>query len=67
MAAFFSFTLEIRGEYRQRKFTREDVKALRIAQGMSPDPRNVLNAWQTRRLVVKGEERGVFVKTSFSS
>ena len=47
------------------EFTREDVKALRIAQGMKPDPRNVLNSWQVRRLVEKVED-GVFRKTAFS-
>ena len=45
-----------------KEFTREDVKALRIAQGMKPDPRNVLNMWQRRGLVMKDENRDVFVK-----
>ena len=45
-----------------KEFTREEVKALRIAQGMKPDPRNVLNMWQRRGLVMKDENRDVFVK-----
>ena len=49
------------------EFTREDVKALRIAQGMSPDPKNILNMWRTRRLIVKDDARGLYYKTSFSS
>ena len=45
------------------EFTREDVKALRIAQGMKPDPRSVLGQWVTRGAIVKDESRGVYVKT----
>ena len=32
------------------EFTREDVKALRIAQGMKPDPRKSLANWVRRGL-----------------
>ena len=50
-----------------REFTREDVKALRIAQGMKPDPKGVLAMWQKRRLVERSDERGVFIKTPFAA
>ena len=45
-----------------KEFTREDVKALRIAQGMKPDPRDVLSKWEKRGTVVKDSSRGVYVK-----
>lgn len=45
-----------------REFTREDVKALRIAQGMKPDPNGVLKQWIFRGVVAKDDERGVYVK-----
>ena len=44
------------------EFTREDVKALRIAQGMKPDPRDILSKWERRGNVVKDSSRGVYVK-----
>ena len=44
------------------EFTREDVKALRIAQGMKPDPSDSLKNWKRRGLVVRHEEREVFIK-----
>ena len=43
------------------EFTREDVKALRIAQGMKPDPKNVLNQW-LRNGRVEQLERGRYVQ-----
>ena len=45
-----------------KEFTREDVKALRIAQGMKPDPKMVISNWVKRGLVVRDESRGVCVK-----
>ena len=45
-----------------KEFTREDVKALRIAQGMKPNPRDVLSQWVKRGVVVKDDERGIYVK-----
>ena len=47
-----------------KEFTREDVKALRIAQGMKPNPRDVLAQWVKRGVVVRDEERGVYMKRS---
>ena len=44
------------------EFTREDVKALRIAQGMKPDPRDMLAQWVKRGLVKRDDERSLFVK-----
>ena len=44
------------------EFTREDVKALRIAQGMSPDPRDVLFKWVKRGNIAKDPSRGMYVK-----
>ena len=43
------------------EFTREDVKALRIAQGMKPAPKNVLNQW-LRNGRVEQLERGRYVQ-----
>ena len=45
-----------------REFTREDVKALRIAQGMKPDPKEVLKKWIARGQVVRDEQRGVYIR-----
>ena len=44
-----------------KEFTRDDVKALRIAQGMKPDPKNVLNQW-LRNGRVEQLERGRYVQ-----
>ena len=44
------------------EFTREDVKALRIAQGMKSDPKDVISQWLKRVRVSCGESRGVYVK-----
>ena len=46
-----------------KEFTREDVKALRIAQGMKPDPNGLLRQWVNRGVVVKDEAAGVYVKS----
>ena len=45
------------------EFTREDVKALRIAQGMKPDPSDSLKNWVRRGLVTRCDERKSFVKS----
>ena len=45
-----------------KEFTREDVKALRIAQGMKPDPKNLICQWLNRGQVVKDDARGVYLK-----
>ena len=44
------------------EFTREDVKALRVAQGMKSDPKDVISQWLKRGRVSCGESRGVYVK-----
>ena len=44
-----------------QEFTRDDVRALRIAQGMKPDPKNVLNQW-LRNGRVEQLERGRYVQ-----
>ena len=48
-----------------KEFTREDVKALRIAQGMSPNPRCVLAQWVSKGQIVKDEKRGNYVKNDY--
>ena len=45
-----------------KEFTRDDVRALRIAQGMKPDPRNMLAQWIKRGLIRRDDERSTFVK-----
>ena len=45
-----------------QEFTRDDVRALRIAQGMKPDPKEVLKKWIARGQVVKDEQRGVYIR-----
>ena len=44
------------------EFTRDDVKTLRIAQGMKPDPRDILSKWEKRGNVVRDASRGIYVK-----
>ena len=44
------------------EFTREDVKALRIAQGMKPDPKDVISQWLKRGHVSCSESRGIYIK-----
>ena len=48
------------------EFTREDVKALRIAQGMKPDPRKCLDNWISRGHIEQ-LERGRYMKCPQSS
>ena len=45
-----------------KEFTRDDVRALRIAQGMKPDPRDMLAQWIKRSLIRRDDERSTFVK-----
>ena len=45
-----------------KEFTREQVRDLRIAQGLRPNPRNQLASWVSRGHIVKDEERDVFIK-----
>ena len=45
-----------------QEFTRDDVRALRIAQGMKPDPTAIINKWVTRKQVLRDAERGLYVK-----
>ena len=45
-----------------QEFTRDDVRALRIAQDMKPDPRDMLAQWVKRGLVKRDDERSLFVK-----
>ena len=45
-----------------QEFTRDDVRALRIAQGLKPDPSALINKWVTRKQILRDAERGVYVK-----
>ena len=45
-----------------KEFTREQVRDLRIAQGMKPDPRAMLSHWKLRGLIVVGEAPNVFIR-----
>ena len=45
-----------------QEFTRDDVRALRIAQGMKPDPKVAISNWVKRGLVVRDEARGLYSK-----
>lgn len=44
------------------EFTRDDVRALRIAQGMKPDPKVMISQWIAKGVVSKGEARGLYLK-----
>ena len=45
-----------------KEFTREQVRDLRIAQGMSADPRHMLGNWLKRGLISRDDESGLFVQ-----
>ena len=45
-----------------KEFTREEVRDLRIAQGMKADPRSVINQWVSRNLVVRNETSNTYIK-----
>ena len=44
------------------EFTREDVKALRVAQGMKPDPKVMISQWIAKGGVSKDDSRGLYFK-----
>ena len=44
------------------EFTREQVKELRMAQGMDANPKHMLSAWKKRGFIVLDESRGVYTK-----
>ena len=44
------------------EFTREQVKELRMAQGLEPNPKHMLSAWKKRGFVVFDESRGIYAK-----
>ena len=44
------------------EFTREQVRDLRIKQGMSPDPANSIKNWKKRGLITLDEARRLYVK-----
>ena len=50
-----------------KEFAREEVKALRIAQGMKPDPNALLRKWIERGAVSKSDVGGVYVKCSVTA
>ena len=45
-----------------REFTREQVRDLRIAQGMKPDPRSMISHWKLRGLITEGETPNTYVR-----
>ena len=45
-----------------KEFTREEVKALRVAQGIKPDLKNLICQWLNRGQVVKDNARDVYLK-----
>ena len=45
-----------------KEFTREQVRDLRIKQGMNPDPKAMLSNWKQRGLIVAGEVPNTYVR-----
>ena len=45
-----------------KEFTREQVRDLRIKQGMKPDPRPMINLWKTRGVIVAGEAPNTYIR-----
>ena len=45
-----------------QEFTKQQVQEVRVAQGMSPNPKNMLNSWKQRGYIVLDHERGVYMK-----
>ena len=45
-----------------KEFTREQLRDLRIKQGMKPDPKNMLNMWKSRGYIVAGEAPSTYVQ-----
>jgi hypothetical protein len=50
-----------------QEFTREQVRDLRIAQGMKPDPTNMIKNWKNRGQVQQSDERCVYAKVKRGS
>ena len=45
-----------------QEFTREQVRDLRIAQGLKPDPKHSLSNWVKRGLIVRDDSRGLYIR-----
>ena len=45
-----------------KEFTRDQVRDLRIAQGMKPDPKVMIAHWKNRGLIVAGEAPNTYVR-----
>ena len=45
-----------------KEFTREQVRDLRIKQGMKPDPKTMLSHWKLRGLIVSGEAPNTYIR-----
>ena len=45
-----------------KEFTREQVRDLRIAQGMKPDPKVMIAHWKNRGLIIAGEAPNTYVR-----
>ena len=45
-----------------REFTRQQVQDMRVAQGLNPNPKNMLAQWVHRGFVRHDDERGLYVK-----
>ena len=45
-----------------KEFTREQVRDLRIKQGMKPDPRAMLSLWKRRGMIVAGEAPNTYIR-----
>ena len=45
-----------------KEFTREQVRDLRIKQGMKPDPKVMISLWKNRGLIVAGEAPNAYVR-----
>ena len=45
-----------------KEFTRDQVRDLRIKQGMKPDPKVMLSLWKSRGLIAAGEAPNVYIR-----
>ena len=45
-----------------KEFTREQVRDLRIKQGMKPDPKVMIAHWKNRGLIIAGEAPNTYVR-----
>lgn len=50
-----------------KEFTREQVRDLRIKQGMKPDPKGAISKWKQRGLIVAGEAPNTYVRVEVDS